>query len=61
MDGAKSLENVLLKEFEKRGWSHRILGIALDIIHVMEYVWELSISLHGEKGSDRVTESHHIP
>jgi hypothetical protein len=54
VDGAKSLEKGLLEEFEKRGWTDRIIGVALDIIHVMEYVWELSTSLHGEKSEERV-------
>jgi hypothetical protein len=54
IDGAKSLEKGLLKEFEKRGWSNRIVGVGLDIIHVMEYVWELSTALHGEKSQERV-------
>ena len=54
IDGAKSLEKGLLKEFEKRGWANRIVGIALDIIHVMEYVWELSTALHGEKSRERI-------
>jgi hypothetical protein len=54
VDGAKSLEKGLLKEFLKRGWADRIVGVALDIIHVMEYVWELSTSLHGEKSKERI-------
>lgn len=54
VDGAKSLEKGLLKEFEKRGWANRIVGVALDIIHVMEYIWELSTSLHGEKSQERI-------
>lgn len=54
IDGAKSLEKGLLKEFEKRSWTDRIIGVALDIIHVMEYIWELSTLLHGEKSKERV-------
>ena len=55
VDGAKSLEKGMLEEFEKRGWSERIVGVGLDIIHVMEYVWELSTALYGEKTDERVT------
>ena len=54
IDGARSLEKGLLKEFEKRGWTKRIEGVALDIIHVMEYVWEVSTALYGEKSEERV-------
>lgn len=54
IDGAKSLEKGLLKEFEKRGWAHRIIGVALDIIHVMEYLWDLSTALYGEKSQKRI-------
>ncbi len=54
IDGAKSLEKGLLKTFKARGWLDRIVGVALDIIHVMEYVWELSTSLHGNSGEERV-------
>jgi len=54
IDGAKSLEKGILKEFEKRGWLSRVVGVALDIIHVMEYVWELSTALHGEKSKERI-------
>jgi hypothetical protein len=54
VDGAKSLEKGLLKEFGKRGWTNRIAGVALDIIHVMEYIWELSTALYGEKSQERI-------
>lgn len=54
IDGDPSLEKGLVAEFKRRGWRDRIAGICLDIFHVMEYVWELSTSLHGEKGQNRV-------
>lgn len=54
LDGAKALEKGILKEFAKRGWTDRIVGVALDIIHVMEYVWEVSTALHGEKSQERI-------
>lgn len=54
VDGAKSLEKGILQEFKKRGWKDRIIGVGLDIIHVMEYIWELSTSLHGETSPERI-------
>lgn len=53
VDGEQALERGLLAEFRKRGWKRRIAGICLDIFHVMEYLWEASTALHGEKSSAR--------
>lgn len=53
IDGEKSLETGILKEFKKRGWEGRIAGVCLDIFHVTEYIWDAATSLYGEKSSER--------
>lgn len=41
------------EEFARRGWSERISGLCLDVIHVMEYVWEAATALLGERDNRR--------
>lgn len=53
IDGAPALEQGLMLEITKRGWNKRVAGICLDIIHVMEYIWEAGTALYGEKGKER--------
>lgn len=53
MDGEPALENGLLKEFSGRGWSERVSGVCLDIMHAMEYLWTAGTALLGEKHPDR--------
>lgn len=53
IDGALALEQGLMLEITRRGWNRRVSGICLDIIHVMEYVWEAGTALYGEKGKER--------
>ena len=54
LDGCSGLEARFLEAIQGRGWEARVVGIGLDIIHVMEYVWEAGTALHGEKGRGRV-------
>ncbi len=54
VDGDPYLEQRLMDEFSKRGWKDRVAGVCLDIIHVMEYIWEAATALYGEKGKERV-------
>ncbi len=53
VDGDPALERGILEEFQRRGWGHRMVGVCLDIMHTMEYIWEAGTALHGEKGSGR--------
>lgn len=53
LDGDPYLEERLIDEFSKRSWQKRKAGVCLDIIHVMEYIWEAATALHGEKGKGR--------
>lgn len=53
IDGAMSLESGLREEIKKRGWEKRLQGFCLDIIHVMEYVWNAGTALYGEQSKDR--------
>ncbi len=53
IDGEKALEKGLVEEFKKRKWKKRIKGICLDIIHVIEYLWEAGSSIYGEKNPQR--------
>ncbi len=55
VDGDPALERGILEEFERHGWGQRVVGVSLDIIHTMEYIWEAGTALHGEKGSGRET------
>ncbi len=48
IDGAVPLENGIMKEFEKRGWTHRIIACCLDIVHATEYLWDASTAMYGE-------------
>ncbi|MCD6122117.1 MAG: hypothetical protein J7K04_09800 [Spirochaetales bacterium] len=53
LDGEKALEDQLLISFREAGLAERIDAVVLDIMHVMEYVWEAGTALHGEKGAGR--------
>jgi hypothetical protein len=53
LDGEKSLKTGIEKEFAKRNWNGRIAGYCLDIIHALEYLWDASTALHGEKNPKR--------
>lgn len=53
IDGAKSLERELKDALCKRGWEPRITGVCLDIIHVMEHLWDAGTALYGEKSAKR--------
>lgn len=53
IDGDPALEAGLLDEFARRGWSGRITGVCLDIMHAMEYLWEAGTALLGEKNPTR--------
>lgn len=55
IDGAPSLEKGLLKEIAKRGWTSRVKGCCLDIVHATEYLWDASTALYGEKSPQRVS------
>jgi hypothetical protein len=54
VDGARSLERGLKKEFKERGWESRISGYCLDIVHATEYLWDASTALYGEASPQRV-------
>jgi len=54
LDAGSGLEERFGEEMTRRGWSHRVEGVCLDIMHVQEYVWELANALHGERGPARV-------
>lgn len=53
LDGDPALANRLLEEIRSRGWEGRLVGIGLDIIHVMEYLWEAGTALYGETSPQR--------
>jgi len=53
LDGEKALEDQLLISFREAGLAERIDAVVLDIMHVMEYVWEAGTALHGEKDAGR--------
>ncbi len=53
LDGERALEDQLLLLFKEAGLAERIDAVVLDIMHVMEYVWEAGTALHGEKGVGR--------
>lgn len=53
LDGEKALEDQLLLSFERAGLAERLDAIVLDIMHVMEYLWDAGTVLHGEKGKGR--------
>ena len=53
IDGDPALEDGLLAEFSRRGWSGRVTGVCLDIMHTMEYLWEAGTALLGEKNPAR--------
>ncbi len=53
LDGERALKDQLLIAFRQEGLSERIEAVVLDIMHVMEYVWEAGTVLHGEKGAGR--------
>lgn len=53
VDGERALEQRLLEEFHRRDWDDRVDGVALDIVHVMEYLWDAGTAIHGEKSLDR--------
>ena len=52
-DGEKALEDRLLQSFDRAGLAERIDAIVLDIMHAMEYLWDVGTVLHGEKGKSR--------
>lgn len=54
IDGAPSLEKGFIKEFQERGWQHRVQGYCLDIVHATEYLWDASTALYGETSNQRV-------
>jgi hypothetical protein len=54
LDGEKALEDQLLMVFDKAGLSERIDAIVLDVMHMMEYLWDGGTALHGEKGKGRI-------
>jgi len=54
LDGDPALKNRLLEEIKLRGWEHRMTGICLDIIHVMEYVKGAAKALYGKDDKQRV-------
>ena len=54
LDGDQALKNRLLEEIKLRGWEHRLTGICLDIIHVMEYVKGAAKALYGKDEKQRV-------
>ncbi|MCK6472710.1 MAG: ISKra4 family transposase [Planctomycetes bacterium] len=54
LDAGSGLEQRFEEEMTRRGWSHRVEGVCLDIMHVQEYVWELANAIHGERGPARV-------
>jgi hypothetical protein len=53
LDGERALEDQLLLSFREAGLAERIDAVVLDILHVMEYLWEAGTALHGEKGAGR--------
>ena len=53
LDGEWALEDQLLIAFREAGLVERIDAIVLDIMHVMENVWEAGTVLHDEKGAGR--------
>lgn len=53
LDGERALEDQLLICFREAGLEARIDAVVLDILHVMEYLWEAGTALHGEKGTGR--------
>jgi len=53
LDGEKALEDQLLIAFDKAGLSEKIDAIVLDVMHMMEYLWDAGTALHGEKGKGR--------
>jgi hypothetical protein len=53
IDGDPALERGILEELQGRGWGHRVVGVCLDIMHTMEYLWEAGTALHGERGGGR--------
>lgn len=53
IDGERALQSAILDEFESRGWSDRICGLCLDIMHAMDYVWEAGTALFGEASQAR--------
>ena len=54
VDGGSGLEDRFWETIRRLGWEHRVAGVCLDIVHVMEYVWEAGTALYGEKGAGRV-------
>lgn len=54
LDAGTGLEERFEEEMERRGWNRRVAGVCLDIMHVMEYVWEVGTALHGERGAGRI-------
>jgi hypothetical protein len=58
IDGERSLRNRIAEEFAKRGWKPRVVGYCLDIIHALEYLWDASTALYGEKSSKRIVWVH---
>ncbi len=53
LDGERTLEDQLLMAFRQACLAERINAVVLDIMHVIEYVWEAGTALHGEKGAGR--------
>jgi hypothetical protein len=53
IDGAAPLEKGLIREFEKRGWTSRIVASCLDIVHATEYLWDASTAMYGESSPQR--------
>lgn len=53
VDGAPPLEKGIKREFEKRGWSSRIAGCCLDIVHATEYLWDAGTAMYGELNPKR--------
>lgn len=53
LDGEKALEEQLRTVFRQAGLEDRIEAVVLDIIHLMEYLWEAGTALYGEKAKER--------
>lgn len=53
LDGEKALEEQLQLSFTGVGLGDRIEALVLDIMHVMDYLWEAGTALYGEKGKER--------
>jgi hypothetical protein len=58
IDGERALKNRIEEEFARRGWEPRVVGYCLDIVHALEYLWDASTALYGERSPERIVWVH---